>query len=81
MIDIIINIGKKSIKEKKEIITCECGATLKRGNLWNHRKLSKTHRRNMKQINNINEEINNNVNVTNKPKKEYKFTEKRKLKI
>ena len=37
------------------------------------------HRRNMEQINNINEEINNNVNVTNKPKKEYKFTEKRKL--
>ena len=33
----------------------------------------------MEQINNITEEINNNVNVTNKPKKEYKFTEKRKL--
>ena len=32
----------------------------------------------MEQINNITEEINNN-NVTNKPKKEYKFTEKRKL--
>ena len=31
----------------------------------------------MEQINNITEEINNNV--TNKPKKEYKFTEKRKL--
>ena len=31
---------------KKEIITCECGATLKRGNLWNHRKLSKIHRKN-----------------------------------
>ena len=30
-------------------------------------------------LNNITEEINNNVNVTNKPKKEYKFTEKRKL--
>ena len=36
---------------KKEIITCECGATLKRGNLWNHRKLSKIHRRNMIKIN------------------------------
>ena len=34
---------------------------------------------NVEQINNITEEINNNVNVTNKPKKEYKFTEKRKL--
>ena len=33
----------------------------------------------MEQINNITEEINNNINVTNKPKKEYKFTEKRKL--
>ena len=37
------------------------------------------HRRNMDQINNITEEINNNINVTNKPKKEYNFTEKRKL--
>ena len=36
---------------KKEIITCECGASLKRGNLWNHRKLSKVHRRNMIKIN------------------------------
>ena len=35
------------------------------------------HRRNKEQINNITEEINNNV--TNKPKKEYKFTEKKKL--
>ena len=33
----------------------------------------------MEQINNITEEINNNINVTNKPKKKYKFTEKRKL--
>ena len=33
----------------------------------------------MEQINNITEEINNNDNVTNKPKKEYKFTEKKKL--
>ena len=33
----------------------------------------------MEQINNITEEINNNIDVTNKPKKEYKFTEKRKL--
>ena len=33
----------------------------------------------MEQINNITEEINNNVNVNDKPKKEYKFTEKRKL--
>ena len=31
----------------------------------------------MEQINNITEEINNNDNVTNKPKKEYKFTEKK----
>ena len=37
------------------------------------------HRRNMEQINNITEEINNNIDVANKPKKEYKFTEKRKL--
>ena len=39
------------------------------------------HRRNMEQINKITEEINNNVNVNvnDKPKKEYKFTEKRKL--
>ena len=36
---------------KKEFITCECGSALKRGNLWNHRKLSKTHRRNMIKIN------------------------------
>ena len=36
---------------KKEIITCECGATLKRGNLWNHRKLSKIHKKNMIKIN------------------------------
>ena len=49
MINIIINIGKKFIR--KEIITCECGATLKRGNLWNHRKLSKIHRKNMIKIN------------------------------
>ena len=34
----------------------------------------------MEQINNITEEINNNDNVNDKPKKEYKFTEKRKLK-
>ena len=27
----------------------------------------------MEQINNITEEINNNVNVIDKPKKEYKF--------
>ena len=33
----------------------------------------------MEQINNITEEINNDINITNKPKKEYKFTEKRKL--
>ena len=38
------------------------------------------HRRNMEQINNITEEINNdNVNVIDKPKKEYKFTEKKKI--
>ena len=49
MINIIINIAKKSIR--KEIITCECGATLKRGNLWNHKKLSKIHRKNMIKIN------------------------------
>ena len=30
---------------KKEIVPCECGATLKRGNLWNHRKLSKIHKK------------------------------------
>ena len=42
---------EKINKRKKEIITCECGATLKRGNLWNHRKLSKTHRKNMIKIN------------------------------
>ena len=36
---------------KKEIIICECGATLKRGNLWNHRKSSKIHRKNMMKIN------------------------------
>ena len=33
----------------------------------------------MEQINDITEEINNNVNVIDKPKKEYKFTEKKKL--
>ena len=33
----------------------------------------------MEQINNITEEINNNVNFTVKPKKQYQFTEKRKL--
>ena len=33
----------------------------------------------MEQINNITEEIYNNVNVTDKPKKQYQFTEKRKL--
>ena len=33
----------------------------------------------MEQINNITEEINNNVNVIDKPKKQYKFTEKKKL--
>ena len=33
----------------------------------------------MEQINNITEEINNNINVNDKPKKEYKFTEKKKL--
>ena len=33
----------------------------------------------MEQINNITEEINNNGNVTDKPKKQYQFTEKRKL--
>ena len=33
----------------------------------------------MEQINNITEEINNNDNITNKTKKEYKFTEKKKL--
>ena len=42
---------EKIIMRKKEIITCECGATLKRGNLWNHRKLSKIHRKNMIKIN------------------------------
>ena len=42
---------EKIIMRKKEIITCECGATLKRGNLWNHRKLSKIHRKNMMKIN------------------------------
>ena len=42
---------EKINKRKKEIITCECGATLKRGNLWNHRKLSKIHRKNMMKIN------------------------------
>ena len=32
----------------------------------------------MEQINNITEEIiNNNDNITNKPKKQYKFTEKK----
>ena len=31
------------------------------------------------QINNITEEINNNINVIDKPKKQYQFTEKRKL--
>ena len=36
-------------------------------------------RRNMEQINNITEEITNNVNVTDKPKKQYQFTAKRKL--
>ena len=51
MIDIIINTQEKINKRKKEIITCECGATLKRGNLWNHRKLSKIHRKNMIKIN------------------------------
>ena len=38
--------GKIYIK-RKEIVTCEYGATLKRGNLWNHRKLSKIHRKNI----------------------------------
>ena len=33
----------------------------------------------MKQINNITEEINNNVNVIDKTKKQDKFTEKKKL--
>ena len=42
---------EKIIMRKKEIISCECGATLKRGNLWNHRKLSKIHRKNMIKIN------------------------------
>ena len=42
---------EKIIMRKKEIISCECGATLKRGNLWNHRKLSKIHRKNMMKIN------------------------------
>ena len=42
---------EKINKKKKEIITCECGATLKRGNLWNHWKLSKIHRKNMMKIN------------------------------
>ena len=37
------------------------------------------HPRNMEQINNITEEINNNVNVIDKPKNQYKFTEKKKL--
>ena len=37
------------------------------------------HWRKMEQINNITEEINNNVNVTDKSKKQYQFTEKRKL--
>ena len=31
----------------------------------------------MEQINNITEEINNDINITNKPKKEYKFTGKK----
>ena len=39
----------KIYKKRKEIITCECGATLKRGNLWNHRKLSKIHRNKKKE--------------------------------
>ena len=30
---------EKIYKKRKEIITCECGATLKRGNLWNHRNI------------------------------------------
>ena len=42
---------EKIIMRNKEIITCECGATLKRGNLWNHRKLSKIYRKNMMKIN------------------------------
>ena len=42
---------EKIYKKRKEIITCECGATLKRGNLWNHKKLSKLHRKNMIKIN------------------------------
>ena len=42
---------EKIIMRKKEIVTCECGAILKRGNLWNHRKLSKIHRKNMIKIN------------------------------
>ena len=35
------------LKRKKEIVTCECGAVLKRGNLWNHKTLTKSHRINM----------------------------------
>ena len=31
----------------------------------------------MEQINNITEEINNNVNVIDKPKKQYQFTGKK----
>ena len=35
------------LRRKKELVTCECGATLKRGNLWNHRTLSKSHKINL----------------------------------
>ena len=45
------NYREEINKRKKEIVTCEFGATLKRGNLWNHRKLSKIHRKNMIKIN------------------------------
>ena len=41
----------KIYKKRKEIITWECGATLKRRNLWNRKKLSKIHRKNMIKIN------------------------------
>ena len=43
--------NEKIFKKRKEIIACECGSRLQRGNLWNHKKLSKTHRKNMIKIN------------------------------
>ena len=39
--------SKKINERKKQIVTCECGAVLKRGNLWNHINLTSVHKSKM----------------------------------